>query len=95
MKINGMGNVTKKEIMSVLTKEAEKSIAAGDLTWEEAGEMYKLECVKKHSKIGRMNDTFSVNYKKIPEQIYDKLPPEDIAQLVDILYDTYNAEKEQ
>lgn len=94
MKINGMGNVTKNEIMSVLSKNAIKSIENDDLTWEEAGEMYKLEQIKKYSRIGKLSDTFSVNFKKIPEDICDKLPPEDIAKLVDILYDTYNAEKE-
>lgn len=94
MKINGMGNVSRKEIETILTNDAKKSIASGDLTWEEAGEIYKLECAKMHSKIGRMSDTFSVNLKKIPENIYDKLPPEDIGQLVDVFYSTYNEEKE-
>lgn len=90
MKINGMGNVTKKEIETILTRSAKESIKSGDLTWEEAGEMYKLEKVRKFSKIGSLGDTFRANYRRIPDSIINKLSPEDIAMLVDAFYRCYS-----
>lgn len=90
MRINGMGNVTKEEIKTVLTRDAIESIKSGDLTWEGAGEMYKLEKVRKLSKIGSMGDTFRANYRRIPDAISDKLSPADIAALVDAFYNCYS-----
>lgn len=90
MKIKGMGSVSQKEILSVLTSDAKKSIASGHLTWKEAGEMYKLYKAKQHSVIGSMSDTFYANYNRIPEGICDKLPPEEIAALVDAFYKCYS-----
>lgn len=94
MKINGMGNVSKEEIKTILTREAINSIKSGDLTWEEAGEMYKLHLVRRASKIGSCGDTFNANYRRIPEEIADKLSPEEIAALVDAFYDCYGNGKE-
>lgn len=90
MKIKGIGNVGKSTILSVLTRDAKASIESGDMSWEEAGEMYKLEQVKRNSKIGSMHDTFAANYARIPESVYDKLPPEDVAKLVDAFYECYS-----
>lgn len=39
MKINGMGNVSKKEIETVLTTDGRRALKEGNMSWEEAGEM--------------------------------------------------------
>ena len=93
MKINGIGIVSQKVVSSVLTREALKCIESGDMTWQEAGEMYKLEMVKKESKIGNMGDTFSACYKWIPDELKDKLSPKELANLTDQFYDCYSAGK--
>ena len=93
MKVKGIGNVAKKEILSVLTKEGQKAVKDGTLSMEEAAEMYKGEMVKRASKIGAYGDTYAENRKWIPEEIYDKLSPEENAFLVDAFHACYHAGK--
>lgn len=90
MKINGIGEVSEEAVKSVLTKDGIDALASGDLTLEEAGEMYKFEQVRKYSKIGRIGDIFRVNLQRIPVNIYDKLSPSEVAQLVDAFYKCYS-----
>lgn len=89
MKINGIGIVSKKTAMEILTREGRAAVKSGDITLEELGEMYKLEQVKKLSVIGRNVDTFNANYSRIPEGLTDKLSPEELASLVDAFYQCY------
>lgn len=89
MKIEGMGNIPKREIAKIFTQEGRAAINDGDISWEEAGEMYKLEMVKKSSRIGACGDTFSRNYDRIPDGLKTKLSPEEIAELVDAFYNCY------
>lgn len=93
MKINGIGIIKKSEAMKILTREGKEAVKAGEITEEELGEMYKLEMVKKASKIGKYGDSFIENYKRIPEEIIDKLTPEEIGKLVDAFYNCYSAGK--
>lgn len=93
MKIIGIGTVKKEVAMSILTRDGIEAVKSGDITIEELGNMYKLHLVKKASKIGNYPDTFSANYKWIPERVFDKLSPEEIASLVDNFYDCYSAGK--
>lgn len=58
MKIKGIGTIRKEDAMSILTREGRKAVKSGDITLEELGDMYKLEMVKRSSKIGRNSDTF-------------------------------------
>ena len=58
MKINGIGIVSKKVAMGILTREGREAVKNGDITLEELGEMYKLNQVKKCSKIGTCGDAF-------------------------------------
>ena len=90
MKIKGIGTVKKEDAMSILTRDGKEAVKAGEITLEELGEMYKLEMIKKASKIGKYGDTFSQNYKRVPKKITDKLSPEEIAELVDSFYDCYS-----
>lgn len=93
MKISGIGIVSQKEVKKVLTKEAVQMIKSGEMTWEEAAEIYKLQQVKKFSKIGKFSDTFAVNYNRIPESIKEKLTPEELADLTDAFYNCYGEGK--
>lgn len=76
MKIEGIGVISKNKAMSILTKEGRKAVKAGKITIDELGEMYKLEIVKKNSKVGNMGDTFRESYKWIPEELKKQLKHE-------------------
>lgn len=89
MKIEGIGTVSKSEISGVLTSDGKKALEEGDLTWKEAGEMYKLQLTKRASKIGSMQDTFKKCYDRIPEDLMEKLSPEELGCLVDAFYNCY------
>lgn len=89
MKINGVGTVKKEVAMAILTKDGREAVKNGDITIEELGVMYKIELVKKASKIGTYPDAFNANLDRVPETIFDKLSPEEIAALVDAFFDCY------
>ena len=93
MKIEGIGTIRKEDAMSILTREGRESVKSGDITLEELGEMYKLEMVKKASKIGTNGDTFRESYKWIPEELKEELTPEQLGKLVDSFYECYGAGK--
>lgn len=93
MKIKGIGTIKKDDAMSILTREGKESVKSGDITLEELGEMYKLEMVKRSSKIGRNSDTFRESYKWIPEDLKEELAPEQLGKLVDSFYECYGAGK--
>lgn len=93
MIINGIGTVRKEEAMKVLTTEGRKAVKSGDITLEELGQMYKLEQVKKNSKIGRCGDTFRANYDRIPEDLKDQLTPDQLGRLIDAFYECYGEGK--
>ena len=90
MKINGIGIIKKEQAMSILTKEGRQAVQSGDITLDELGQMYKLEMVKRSSKIGDMPDTFRQCYKWIPDKLKDELTPADLANLTDEFYDCYS-----
>lgn len=93
MKIKGIGTIRKEDAMSILTREGREAVKSGDITLEELGEMYKLEMVKKASKIGRSGDTFRASYKWIPDDLKEELTPEQLGKLVDSFYECYGAGK--
>jgi hypothetical protein len=93
MKIKGIGVVKKEGAMSILTREGREAVKSGDITLEELGEMYKLEMVKRSSKIGRNRDTFRESYKWIPDDLKEELTPEQLGRLVDSFYECYGAGK--
>lgn len=93
MKIKGIGTIRKEDAMSILTREGREAVKAGEITIEELGEMYKLEMVKKASKVGRNSDTFRESYKWIPEDLKEELTPEQLGKLVDSFYECYGAGK--
>lgn len=93
MYIHGVGNIKKQDAMSILTKEGCQAVGNGEITLEELGQMYKLELVKRSSKIGRFPDTFQESYKWIPEDLRIQLAPNQLAALVDSFHECYGAGK--
>lgn len=93
MKINGIGTIRKQDAMSILTREGRKAVKTGEITPEELGEMYKLEMVKRSSKIGNNGDTFRESYKWITEDLKEELTPEQLGRLTDSFYKCYGAGK--
>lgn len=93
MRIEGIGVINKNKALSILTKEGREAVKAGEITIEELGEMYKLELVRKSTKIGNMEDTFQKSYKWIPEELKKQLAPEQLGDLVDSFYSCYSAGK--
>lgn len=93
MKIAGIGTISKDKAMEILTREGREAVKAGEITTEELGQMYKLEMVKKNSKIGSNGDTFRESYKWIPEDLKEQLTPEQLGKLVDSFYECYGAGK--
>ena len=95
MYIKGIGVIKKEKAMSSLTSEGKHAVKSGDITTNELGEIYKLEMVKRLSKIGRNGSTFSSCYKWIPDELKDELSPENLAKLTDCFYNCYSAGKNQ
>lgn len=93
MYIKGIGKISKKEVMSILTADGKVAVKNGDITLGELGEMYKLEMVKKNSKVGSLQSTFSESYKWIPDDLKSELSPEQLAELTDKFYDCYSTGK--
>lgn len=93
MMIKGMGNIAKKEISSILSKEGLATLKEGELSWEEAASLYKIKKVEEKSKIGKFADLFQANYSRIPENLQEELSPENLAALVDAFYTCYGEAK--
>lgn len=93
MRIEGIGVISKNKALSILTKEGREAVKSGGITIDELGEMYKLELVKKNSKVGNMGDTFRESYKWIPEELKKQLTPEQLGKLVNSFYNCYSAGK--
>ena len=79
--------------MSILTRDGRKAVKAGEITTEELGDMYKLEMVKRSSKIANNSDTFRESYKWIPEELKEELTPEQLGKLTDAFHECYGAGK--
>ena len=79
--------------LNIFTAEAKTAVKNGDLTVRDLLDMNKYQQIKKLSKIGSFPSMFGANYDRIPDGIFDKLPAEDLATLVDTIYDAYSAGK--
>lgn len=93
MRIKGIGTISKEKAMEILTREGKEAVKSGEIALEELGEMYKLEQIKKASKIGSFGDTFRESYKWIPDDLKEELTPEQLGKLVDQFYECYGAGK--
>ena len=79
--------------LSIFSAEVKQSIKDGEMDLHDLLRMDKYQKIKKLSKIGSFESTFYENYKWIPEELFDKLTPEDLANLVDRFYECYSAGK--
>ena len=93
MKIKGIGNISKEAAMEILTREGREAVKSGEITLKELGEMYKLEQIKKASKIGACSDAFRASYSWIPGDLKEELTPEQLGRLTDSFYECYGAGK--
>ena len=93
MKIKGVGTIKKETALKILTREGREAVKSGEITTQELGEMYKLEQVKKASKIGACIDAFRASYNWIPEDMKEDLTPEQLGRLTDSFYECYGAGK--
>lgn len=94
MTIKGIGRVSKKEAMEILTREGREAVKSGEISIDDLTKMYKMEMVKRSSKIGNMPSAFNASYDRVQEQIKD-LAPEQIAAVVDALYQAYSDGKNE
>lgn len=79
--------------LNIFTEDAKQSLKDGELDLRDLLRMDKYQKIKKLSKIGSFENTFYENYKWIPESLFDKLTPDELANLVDSFYDCYSAGK--
>lgn len=76
--------------LSIFTEDARLSVRSGDLTLQDILRMDKRRKVMSMSNIGPFEATFQANYARIPEGLFDKLQPADLAALVDAFYQAYS-----
>lgn len=93
IKIKGIGTISKEKAMEILTKEGRKAVIDGKISTKELGEMYKLEQIKKASKVGCFGRTFRGAFKWIPRELIEELTPEQLGKLTDAFYECYGAGK--
>lgn len=93
MKIKGVGIIKKETAMEILTREGREATKAGEISLEELGKMYKLEQIKKASKIGACADSFRASYNWIPDELKEELTPDQLGRLTDAFYECYGAGK--
>lgn len=79
--------------LDIFSTEVKQSIKDGEMDLHDLLRMDKYQKIKKLSKIGSFESTFYENYKWIPETLFDKLTPDDLAMLVDSFYDCYSSGK--
>ena len=94
-----VNNITAKNAQALSSalgcsvEDAKQSLKNGELDLHDLLRMDKYQKIKKLSKIGSFENTFYANYKWIPESLFDKLTPDELANLVDSFYDCYSAGK--
>lgn len=79
--------------LNVFTSETKQSLKDGEMDLHDLLRMDKYQKIKKLSKIGNFESTFYENYKWIPEALFGKLTPDELAKLVDRFYDCYSSGK--
>ena len=95
MTIKGIGKVSKEDILKIFAKDVKEDLKDGTISMDDLASMYKLEMVRKASKIGKYEETFNANYRRVPDCIKDDLSPEQIAAVVDAIYQAYSDGKNE
>lgn len=87
MKIQGVGNVRKADIMKeLLTPEGRGMVRRKEITNEELAAEYKRDLVGKASGLGRYPDTFNACWGNIPAGVRESATVADLAELVNNFY---------
>ena len=76
--------------LNVFTSTTKECVQAGEMTISDLIAMDKYEKVRKLSIVGSYGDTFRANFDRIPEGLFEKLAPEELAALVDAFYQCYS-----
>lgn len=76
--------------LNIFTQDAKESVKSGEMSMKDLLDMDKYDKVMSLSKIGAFGETFRKNYERIPEGLFDKLQPADLAALVDAFYKAYS-----
>lgn len=79
------------QALTICTQDFFESLDDGDSTIEQAVWAYKIDQVKKISRIGRYGETFNRNWALIPVEVKKKCSAEELAEIVDALYLQYKA----
>ncbi len=82
--------VHKIKILDHLTAEGRDALAAGEMTWNEADASYKFQTVKRLSKWGTYNDTFSALWSRIPEEVEETCSVEALTELINNIKAAYD-----
>ena len=76
--------------LSILTNDGLECIKDGTFDIDWVLFQYKKSKVEKISKWGSFGETFNANWNRIPITIKEKLTAEELAELVDIIKNTYD-----
>ena len=73
-----------------LASEGRQQILEGHWDMNDAIGIYKQSRTQELSEWGRYGATYEANRRRIPESVWDKLPAEDLAKLVDAIKAAYD-----
>ena len=76
--------------LGTLTDEGKKQVLEGNWDMDYVLGIYKQSRTQELSEWGRYGATYEANRKRIPGEIWNKLPAEDLAKLVDVIKAAYD-----
>lgn len=91
MQIEGIGTVSKEEVINTISGIDRAAALRGEIPEEELAARYKEAMVKEIANIGDHADMFTASYNWIPNNLKESLPSEDLAHLVDQFFECYEA----
>lgn len=87
----GYNNLVEKiKAIGILSGEGRRCLLEGIWSMDDVLAQYKHDRVQTLSEWGRYGATYEANRKRIPGEIWNKLPAEDLARLVDAFKAAYD-----
>ena len=77
-------------IAGIFTGEGREALLSGEVSLDDARNMYKIQTAKRLSKWGRYPSTFDAIWDAVPESAFEALTGEQLAELVDALKTVYD-----
>lgn len=77
-------------IAGIFTGEGREALLSGEVSLDDARNMYKIQTAKRLSKWGRYPSTFDAIWDAVPESAFEALTGEQLAELVDTLKAVYD-----